>query len=160
MQNLFGDVDKREFMNALKSGESMDCPCCGRFAKVYKRRMHHGIARALIRLFMASAQNPKEYLHFTAFCDSITGCDFTIARHWGLIEDAAQDDDEKKTSGLWRLTTAGRDYVAGRSTLPKYVLLYNDETLGFEGQHITINDCIGDKFNYREMMDGVFLKAV
>lgn len=141
MADLFGMESKREFFEKLGLGEGMNCPCCGRFAKVYRRRLHHGIAHALINLYRKS---PSGYLHFSDFCTTLMGGDFTISRHWGLIE--------KKSSGFWRLTELGRSFVRDEAKVKKYVLLFDDQVAGFSGPDIGIHDCIGDRFNYIELL--------
>jgi len=79
--------------------------------------------------------------------------DVPIARHWGLIEAKENVDDAKQTSGYWRLTQQGIYFVQGELTIPKYVRLYDNEALSFEGEHLTIQQCLGNKFNYTELME-------
>jgi len=42
---------KQEFFRKLNNGEELTCPCCRRFAKIYHRQIHAGIALQLIRLY-------------------------------------------------------------------------------------------------------------
>lgn len=147
-QNMRG-----EFWQKLRAGEIVSCPCCERVAKIYKRRVHTGIAVALVKLYKLSLAAPAgAYIHYTKFANSQNDRDFNIARHWGLIEMETTEVGDKKASGNWRLTPGGIQFVAYGATIAKYIRLYDDEPRGFDGDQIKIGEALGDKFSYQELM--------
>ena len=77
--------------------------------------------------------------------------------HWGLIEEMAKDpgDTTRRTSGLWRPTEKGVQFVQCLLQVPKRVYLYNNEILGWDDQTVTIRDALGTKFDYAELMGAV-----
>lgn len=139
-----------EFVERLKAGFDGPCPCCGRYAKIYKRALHKGIAMSLIRLYNTGGANG--YIHISRFCTVAGGVDIPLARFWGLVEQRPNDDATKRTGGYWRLTPHGVDFVERRTTIPKYVLLYNNKLVGTEGRGVSIKDCLTDKFDYSQLM--------
>lgn len=151
---------REEFLKRLYAGERVTCPCCDRFAQVYRRKVHAGIARELIKIYKLQRSNPyTNWVHFRDFASLSEGRDFTIARYWNLLERETSDDDAKKDSGYWRLTPEGKGYVTGVHKIQQIALVYNDEVIRFEGPLVTINDCLGDKFNYAELMGSAALSA-
>lgn len=134
-------------MDFLKGGGEGRCPCCGRFNKVYARKLHSTIARQLITLYRAGAH--QRYVH----SKKAGGPDFTIAKFWGLIEAKPNDRPEvKKDSGFWALTDLGVEFVLGRVSVPKYAHLYDDRVLSFSEEKSDIRSCLGNKFSYSDLM--------
>ena len=66
----------------------------------------------------------------------------------------AHDDVKKKTSGLWRPTLAGLDFVDNKIMVPSYCKLYNNKEYGFSPETINIIDALGKKFDYNELING------
>jgi hypothetical protein len=156
-ENIFPDSmtlsDAKALLRTLVD-EGQRCPCCSRFAKVYKRKINSGMARALIRMYRLP-QTPEEWIHLYRDVDPnrFGGTDTPILRFWGLVEENEESSSlAKKSNGLWRLTAAGRLFVRGETTMPKYARLYDNRCLGFAGPRISIRDALGDKFNYDELM--------
>jgi len=56
------------------------------------------------------------------------------------------------SSGLWQPTELGRAFAANKVTVKRYVYVYNNTALEFEGSEIGISDALGDKYNYAEIM--------
>lgn len=143
----------QHFMEKIKSGEEAICPVCDRFAKVYRKQIHTGLALQLIRMF----KKGDEYVHTSYLIPpgNAGSSDFGQAKHWGFIEAKPHEPGVTKTSGWWKLTTSGKRFIAGADGASKYALVYNDEVLKFEGDIIFIQDCLGNKFNYTELMQNV-----
>lgn len=127
------------------------CPACGRFAKVYRRRLNSTVAKQLIHLYRSGGD--KDFIHSKHFVNGTGVGDLTKAKYFGLLESAPNDNQSKKTSGLWRLTEDGVDFVRGDITIPQYVMIYNDEVLGFSENDVFIKDSLGDKFDYQQLMN-------
>lgn len=141
----------------VKAGldEGTTCPCCDQFAKRYRRPLNSGAARWLISLVLLCEGHA--WAHTSDVIKGLTGVlsgtdATTLLPHWDLIEAKPNDDSKKRTSGFWRPTDKGVDFVLGRITVQKTVVRYNNVREGFEGDEITIQDALGDKFNYSELM--------
>lgn len=131
--------------------EPQECPCCGQLVKVYRRNIASGVASDLIAF--ANRTQQGEYMHISKITKrSSGGGDFAKMQMWGLITEHQNTDTGKRTSGLWCVTQKGRDYVNNKIQLPKYALVYNGKFLGYDGDDISIEECLGTKFNYRELM--------
>lgn len=149
------------------------CPCCDQFAKVYRRKLNSGIAVALIALYRLSLRQristevDQPYyhvneiateLHAMKFRNQMAAAQIPLARFWCLVEEELNANTSKSQSGKWRFTSAGWDFLRRRgnkSTIAKYVLLYNNQALGYAGPDVTIDNCLGQHFNYQDLMVGI-----
>ncbi len=140
------------FWETLRSGESTKCPCCARTAKIYKRQINAGIARQLIRLYHTGGLT--NYVHNARLImPGQSGVsDFGTARFWSLIEAKPHEPGEKKASGYWMLTVTGAAFVRRNIKLQQYALIYDNQFYGFDGPELSIGDCLGNEFNYEELM--------
>ncbi len=131
------------------------CPCCGQMVKLYSRPMHHTMAAMLIRLYRLQ-KSPDEYHHIKHLVAGISATgtsDFSKLRYWGLVEQMPKDPKEsKRTSGYWRITQRGVQFVLGQRTEHQRVLIFNKKNLGLTGNQITIKQALGDSFDYNELM--------
>lgn len=141
-----------DFFEDLRAGNKMTCPCCKRYAQVYRRKLHHTVAWQLITLFKKGGDT--KYVHVRDLVTrGMSGAgDFTKAKYWGLIQECPVEEDGKKSSGFWRLTEAGSLFVRGILPIRKTLLVYDDKVIGDSDGVVYINDCLGKKFNYMEMM--------
>jgi len=78
--------------------------------------------------------------------------DWTLLKYWGLLEPCDGKMMDGSSNGFYYITKDGIDFVNSRAFLNKYVILFNKKFLGFDGDIINIEDALGDKFNYRELM--------
>lgn len=136
--------------------EGARCPCCRQIAKVYKRKLHSGMAMRLISCYRISVLRGFDWIDVNELYKqgpSVAPLDFPYLRFWGLIEKHPTDrDSEVKSSGLWRITELGVDFVCGRAEVFSHIRFYDSRFLGFTGERIRIGDALGEKFNYRELM--------
>lgn len=147
------DILRATFLDRLKKGDEMTCPCCGRFAKIYKRRLHTSIALQLIQLYRLGGS--VAYVHASQLIgDGVAGAgDFTKAKYWNLIEPMTVDTGgEKKASGYWKLTVEGWRFVKAGMSIPEFAILYDDKVLEMAGRMVSIQDCLGKKFDYSALM--------
>lgn len=142
-----------DFAAELQNGYKGDCPHCGRYAQVYRRRLHHTVARQLIQLYRLNGAN--EYVHvrdLVTAADSGAG-DFTKAKYWGLITEKQHFGTDKKASGYWRLTPNGVDFVNNLVRIQEIAIVFDDTVLGFSGNWVGIKQCLSDKFDYFTIMN-------
>jgi len=159
----------REFIRATApSKDAASCPCCGQFAKVYKRHITGAMACALIQIYRYYWKNAwtTEWLHVPEYLAAQKmpakvkagwhGGDWSKLRFWQLIE--PKDDERADGSprvGFYRITDLGRDFVERKMEVPKYVFLYAKTPLGLALPYITIEDALGASFSYSSLMDGI-----
>lgn len=157
-------IAKTEFEQRIQAGECEDCPVCGRFAKVWKRKINSGVAAWIVALYRAShSQKPESggWIHIDEVARYLPpgmrngvrkGTDYSIARYWGLVTPRApQPGDDLRTSGYWRLTAEGRWFAIGAHSVSKYCYVFDDKVLKFDGEPVGIRECLGDKFSYEEL---------
>lgn len=126
------------------------CPCCTQYAKVYRRKITSLIARTLIAMHNAAGD---DWVHVPSLVGH-QGGDGAKARYWGLTEEAeGTRDDGSHRVGWWRLTPLGTAFVLGQARVPKYVRTYDGRLLSVvDGERIDIFDALGNRFDYRELM--------
>jgi hypothetical protein len=147
------DQAKQYLRDNCKKG--VECPCCHQYVKLYKRPMHTAMAVSLIKLYRLSRER-IEYHHINEYVDLSAG-DFSKLRYWGLVEEKQKDADDstKRTSGYWKITDAGIQFVLEQAKVQSHILLFNSKFLGFAGDMVSIKDVLKNKFNYQDLMYGV-----
>jgi hypothetical protein len=152
MSNMTLEQAKYTLQQNLAQG--MECPCCQRFTKRYRRKLNNGMARSLIaihRWFCQSGHQGHKWLHvveemgLTAHHE-----EYSKLRYWDLLEQDVREDG--KPTGLWRITEKGYLFLENRLTVEKYVYLVNAELVGMNGPQVSIKDALGEKFDYEELM--------
>jgi hypothetical protein len=76
---------------------------------------------------------------------------YSLARHWGLIE-ARGDTGDQKSSGYWKLTEKGRDFVRGDIEVSKHAYIFNDKVFALDPETEDIWEALDNKFDYKELM--------
>lgn len=138
--------------------KGIECPCCTQFVKAYKNPLFAASAFALIRLYQYQNNHPdEEWMHVKDFAEASSNTPraghFAELRFWGLIEEKPNEDDPtKRTIGFWRITPRGRDFVEQKIRVFSHGRMFNGKNYGFTGEHITISEALGNKFNYEELM--------
>lgn len=157
---------RADFFDEIDNGAN--CPCCDRFGKRYKRTLNSTIGHALLAMLALHERTKEEWLHVSKIRDLMlkTGCKATHptgeigkAVYYALVEQKENEDTKKRKSGLWRLTSDGMEFARGESTIPRFIYLYNDELHGerFDtSEFIYINDVLGKKFDYTELMESSY----
>lgn len=79
--------------------------------------------------------------------------DITKLRYWNLIEeDLRVREDGSKRAGYWKITELGREFAEGKVAVQSHAKVFNAKCYGLEGEPISIQDALGNKFNYDELM--------
>lgn len=128
--------------------EGATCPVCHQHAKVYKRTIHRTMARDLIKMWKTTG------LDWFRIPDIAPLGDNAKFAYWNILVpgDGVREDGSDRT-GWWAFTRIGMDFVLGMSQVPKYARVYNGRLLNLTGDPVSIRDCLGDKFNYDELME-------
>ena len=137
--------------------EGARCPVCNQFAKMYERRLYSSMAAALIYLYCHF--DHKNFIHKSelvkakGLAGTFGGGDFAKLAYWGLIEEQEfTGDEDKRTSGYWRITPQGIRFVQRKIKVKSHVKIYDSRFFGFSGEDVSIEDCLGKKFSYSELM--------
>lgn len=132
------------------------CGACGQFTKVYKRQIYSTVARALILAYKLSAT--KDTFHIGEILQEgiLAYGDLQKTRFWGLLELLPEiPTNGARTSGTWRVTQKGKDFIEGKIKIPRYIYLYDGKFLQFDSSKETdIFQALGKRFNYNELMGG------
>lgn len=139
----------------LDKGER--CPCCNQLAKFYSRRIYSSMAAALIYFYRSFDQtkfhHKSDLLKNKTLATTLGGGDFAKLSYWGLIEEKPKGQDEdKRTSGYWKITQKGIDFVQAKLQIPSHVRIYDGKVFGFTGDKVLVTDCLGNRFSYAELM--------
>lgn len=131
------------------------CPLCTQFAKVYKRKLNSRMARALIAMYRAGGAHT--YVHLPTVAGD--GCEGGKLRYWGLVSEEAERRDDGGRTGWWTITPTGVRFLHGQATVEKYAHIYDGRCLRLSGPPTTIQQALGTRFNYHELMDTPGLEA-
>lgn len=162
MQSPFNEMSledaKRELFDKLDEG--VTCPCCQQYAKRYKRKLNSSMAAALCWMWTAARQTSKNHatsvwINIPAQAPSwvLKAREYPKLAWWGLIEEKPRQEGSKaRTSGVWRVTPLGAEFVRGCSDVPMYAFVYNGEVQDFTDRTTDIRHALGDRFDYAELM--------
>ena len=144
------DLDRiREALRA-KLDKGTICPTCDQHARRYKRKLNSDMARALCLIVTQWENQDSEWVDVRDI--DVRGGDYAKLRHWGLIRQRINDDETKRTSGMWTPTDLGQEFARNVVEMPTYVFIYNNEVDGFSEERSSIRDALGAGFNYSELM--------
>ena len=137
------------------------CCCCGQLAKFYYRRFYSSLAVALIyfyRNFDHSKFHHKNDLLAKAkpwLAGVLGGGDFSKCSLWGLIEEKPKDiNKDTRTSGYWRITSKGIQFVEGTIRIPAKVKIFDSRVFGFSEETLCIKEALKKGYSYEELMTG------
>lgn len=138
----------------LDDGEK--CPCCTQFARVYRWSLYGTAVRALGLYERLGSLTPDGFVHTMKLKDHghRGQGDASRLQHWGLVVRDTWPRDDGGRSGYWRVTGKGRDFLYGRTTIPKYVHVYDGRVLATSGPQVTVHQCLG-RFSYDEIVRDV-----
>ena len=137
--------------------EGVKCPVCTQMVKLYSRKLYSSMAAALIHLYRNFDHNKyvhkSELVKAKKLATTFGGGDFAKLAYWGLIkEQEPSPGEDKRTSGWWIITDKGVQFVERKVKVKSHVLIFNSRFFGFEGRDVSIDDCLGEKWSYSELM--------
>jgi len=161
MNNWTVGEAKQWLRNRIEEGAK--CPCCTQFAKVYDRKIHFNMAKALIIFYRHASMKGLDDYHnlndvYANEKESVSQLrgDFPKLKHWGLITEQANEDAKKKASGCWKLTQIGIDFIENKMKVHSHVRIYNDRVLKTFGEYVDIRECLAEKYDYAELVSNRF----
>jgi len=129
------------------------CPACTQHVQLYRHSLNSQMASCMVVIHKLDKRGESDngWVHVLKQVKP-TNRMYSLARFWGLIEPRGDSEEGKKTSGYWRLTTKGDNFVLGFETVPKYAHIFNDKVYSHSGESISIRDALGTHFSYDELM--------
>jgi len=147
---------REDLHGRLRAGEALTCPCCDQYCKVYRRKLNSSMARYLIEIvkeFQMTAGAWVRVPELHVYKSESQRGDYAYLTHWGFIEQKRNENDPtRKESGLWRPTESGIAFAFRRLSAPRHVYLYDNQLLKVSDETIDIEESLGVKFDYSELM--------
>ncbi len=129
----------------LKDG--VDCPCCGRFTKVYRRNLNSGMVRFLMDFYNRHGTNRVSIANYHVTDQQHAHHqEYEKLPHWGLLE------HDNSIPRRWWIKKLGRQFINGQVTVNKYVWLKHGVCVDKSIGQISIKQAIGNKFSYEKLM--------
>ena len=153
---------KKELQAKRKQSGGSRCPCCEQYVKEYKRTLSANMCNFLQSLVVKSAMDQANggdgWVHFK---DCAYGShDYPYVRDWLLAERAPSTSTKKKSSGMYRPTQLGVDFVFGRAQVPKYIYTYNGKRTGEDNtEMISFKSVKIEHFDLEKMLGGIAPQA-
>ena len=140
-----------EMLTGVEKGT--DCPCCGQLVKLYRRRLHAEMAVFLCKL----VKRYDEYPRFYSTREIIGGgpkssTDGAYLTRWGLVEKEKAENHAGGKAGKYKPTGKGLTFASDRASVASHVFLLCGKVVGFSDTTVTIQECLGAKFSYSELM--------
>lgn len=141
--------EAQNYVNERKH-DGVICPCCTQLYKVWRKKPISTAIAALCKL--VQLQSIKEdYYHLDNFNIVPKDRNFSQLINWGLMTPMQSDDLTKRSSGYWKATDKGKEFVQQKIAIPKYVFTLNNKVIGFSEQQINVQDALSKKFSYTEL---------
>lgn len=140
--------------SSIKKGS--DCPCCGQRVKEYKRSFNKNQAiflRDLVKMYISEVQAGNEgWIHYSKL--NYHSRDYPYLRSWGLAITRPDPAGKKRTSGEWKPTQMGIDFVFNKIRIPKYIFTFNGKlTETVEESSISFGESLGEEFDFQKLMN-------
>lgn len=129
--------------------EGMDCPCCDRWAKVYKRPISDSMAKGLVAAYKTFGAMKYGSLQEVRKQNDLHIREEAKLRFWDLLEGRGKGKDAE-----WRVTELGEQWILKKATVPKYAWIFDNELIGLSGPDTTIDDAMQEYFDYDALMKG------
>lgn len=149
--NFVGSL--REAQEVVLSGregkKGVHCPCCGKPVALRNRALNSGMAHFLC-LLVLKFRGSGTWIDIKTI--DVRGGDYAKLQYWELIENKPNTDSAKRTSGLWKPTQKGIDFVDRKIGVPSHARVVDGVLKGFSKGTVYIDEV--PNFNYAEIMRG------
>ncbi len=142
----------REVIDAR--GKGTGCGACGQLCQCRPRTIHVTMARFLIGLVRRYEKNNQWHSVHERWAKLIYCGDVGKLRYWGLAinKELEESDGDKRTSGFWKPTTEGIQFVRREITVIKRMWDFDGKVYFSDGPQVDIVDCLNNKFKYSDLM--------
>ncbi len=155
---------KRGMIEQIKHGctkeRRQECAACDQDVNVHKHKVTWAQATALAVLVDMYEDTPgyhhisdiKRQTRFRSKKPELILSHFSVMAKWSLIEDEPNfTDPEKRTSGMWRPTQRGIDFVYNQYLISKYLWTFDNRIMYESPETTSIKGATGEQFSWPEM---------
>lgn len=152
---VFPDVSdaRLALLEAVRGGRSVDCPCCDRLARIYKRPLYAVMAKFLCDLARLTFELESEWVHVDKLSPKNGNYAFLV--HWGFAFPADKRSEVSNALGFWRITPAGLAFAKGATRASASVKLFQNTPVEWDKKTVSIEEALKKQFDYFELMKGV-----
>jgi len=140
--------------------DGVRCPCCDKFARRYRRKFNATMSRSLIWLVREWQASGETWVDVPKIAPRtiVRSNQLPTIRWWGMAERPVNTDNpDLKHSGLWRPTEKGVSFALRQIKVPSTAITYDGNVESLEGDLVSIEDSLGVKFCYADLMSGANL---
>jgi hypothetical protein len=146
------DEARQEWQQTIRDDGGY-CPCCDKWGKMYHRAINITMARSIV--WLANHTQPGgDYVDVPRLAPRflLRSNQLASMKWWRMCERAApHPEEDKKHSGMWRITDLGNRWANNLVRVPLYVWTYANEVDSYDGDMVTVSDII-DHFSYGDVM--------
>jgi hypothetical protein len=162
-------TDKSEFIDKLRnSTKAIECPCCGRKAKFYNRKLNAKLCLALLHIVKYYRHHPSQpdqldYFDYTELFEAHPQLkvDFPKLQYWDLVEAKGAMKKRKgqsvfvKEARMYRISENGVKFAQREVAVPLTAIVYNNVVKGhLINPHATIDQILADAgYDYDQVID-------
>lgn len=149
---------RARFFTGLRSGDRPDCECCQRDGHIDHRKLNTAMAIGLAFFYHQRGNGNGGYAHMHDQPPKARASrDTSRLKHWGMVEQSSHTpgDDNKRTSGMWRITETGVAFVEHRLVVPRVKHVFDDRVLYVSEETTDMASALGDEYDYLEVLNGV-----
>lgn len=168
--NAFGQqIEEQEFIQKLRnSTKAIECPCCGRKAKFYNRKLNAKLCLALVHIAKYYRHHPSQpdqldYFDYTKLLEAYPQLkvDFPKLQYWDLVEAKGVIKKRKgepvfvKEARMYRISENGVKFFQREVAIPLTAVVYNNVVKGhLINPHATIDKILSDAgYDYDQVID-------
>ena len=153
-------IEAKNYLEAHRNA-GVDCPCCGQYYKVWRKKPISAAVASLCRL-VAFQLREDRYYHLDAFNVIPKDRNFSQLILWHLITPMHQneEDEEKRASGSWKATEKGIAFALGKIEIPKYVFTLDNKLIAVSEETISVHKALSMKFSYADLMSDNYVQRV
>jgi hypothetical protein len=142
-------------LDRLARGDGEKCPVCTQNVKVYRRRLTAVAAKALIALY---TDHGLDFGHLPSVARrhlpevAHQGGYLVLSAHWSLMAEERGLRPDAGRAGYWHITGHGEQWLQGATRVPSHASIYNGRCRGLDGDLISVEDALGERFDFRSLM--------
>jgi len=137
--------------------EGIVCPCCDQRVRRYRRSINSVMAAGLLVLLRLTDGDTGIWVNVRRINKDLSHLktsnptsDFSKLSWWDFIAAKPNEDHKKRSSGEWRITRRGVLFAS--ETARRHAIVYDGIVEGWGDESTDIFECLGDRFDYRELM--------
>jgi|688.fasta_scaffold286036_3 hypothetical protein len=169
-------TEQTEFIEKLRnSTKAIECPCCGRKAKFYNRKLNAKLCLALIHIVKHYRHHPSQpdqldYFDYTELFKEHPSLkvDFPKLQYWDLVEAKGTMKKRKgesvfvKETRMYRISENGIKFAQREVAVPLTAVVYNNVVKGhLINPHATIDKILADAgYDYNQLIDPMTFEYV